>query len=182
MAESDQALLAAMGRGSRKAFEQIYLRYKDDLLTVSVWLLGDRSLAEDVLQDVFVSLAGRAGRIRLRRTLKGYLLASCVNKARDIMGRNVRAQQARQTAGADPVTPPGPMQTAICNEQATHLRAAVSDLPVEQRQVVALRIHGQLKFREIARLLAIPANTAQSRYRYALATLKSKLVEQGVER
>ena len=59
MTDSDQVLLAAVARGDKKALEQIYLMYKDDLLTLSVWLLGDsrgRGLAEDVLHDVFVPL------------------------------------------------------------------------------------------------------------------------------
>ena len=54
---------------------------------------------------------------------------------------------------------------------------AVALLPPEQREVLTLRIHGELKFREIASLLNISENTAESRYRYALSALRKTLAE-----
>jgi DNA-directed RNA polymerase specialized sigma24 family protein len=56
----DASLLTAAAGGDRRAFERIYLEYKDDLLTLAALMLGDRQAAEDVLHDVFVSLARRS--------------------------------------------------------------------------------------------------------------------------
>ena len=55
--------------------------------------------------------------------------------------------------------------------------AALASLPDEQREVVILHIHGELKFREIAEMLGVSSNTAQSRYRYALSALRKLLAE-----
>jgi DNA-directed RNA polymerase specialized sigma24 family protein len=87
MADRDKALLAAVARGEGKALEQIYLRYKDDLLTLSAWMLCDINQAEAVLHDVFVSLARKAGQVQLTGPLKNYLCTSCLNRARDMLRR-----------------------------------------------------------------------------------------------
>lgn len=58
---------------------------------------------------------------------------------------------------------------------------ALEKLPPEQREVIALHVHGQLKFREIAEMLDISINTAQSRYRYALISLRTRIVDTDVK-
>jgi RNA polymerase sigma-70 factor (ECF subfamily) len=52
------------------------------------------------------------------------------------------------------------------------LQSALRDLPVEQREVITLRVWGQMTFDELATTLGIPAKTAESRYRYGLSKLK----------
>ena len=68
---------------------------------------------------------------------------------------------------------------SLARASATILRA-VAALPEAQREVVVLRVHGRLKFREIAELLEVSINTVQSRYRYALSALRSALTREGV--
>jgi len=62
-------------------------------------------------------------------------------------------------------------------ELSQAIQAALAALPTEQREVITLRVWGELTFAEIAQVLGIPANTAASRYRYGLATLR-KLTQQ----
>lgn len=59
------------------------------------------------------------------------------------------------------------------------LAAAVDQLPVEQREVLVMKIWNELTFAEIATVLGISGNTAASRYRYALAALKKALLSHG---
>jgi RNA polymerase sigma factor (sigma-70 family) len=169
----DASLLAAAAGGDRRAFERIYLAYKDDLLTLAALMLGDRQAAEDVLHDVFVSLARRIDRLSLNGSLKGYLLTSCANRARDLLRRRgVRPTPVDVLEIAVFVDPANAAEVA---EETARAVAALTRLPDEQREVVTLRIHGQFTFREVARLLEIPINTAKSRYRYALSTLRKEL-------
>ena len=183
MIDTEQALLAAMAGGDKNAFNKVYLEYKDDLLTVLVWLLKDRAMAEDVLHDVFVSLAQRARLVKLRGTLRNYLVTSCLNRARSLMRRRGKGEALTRKA----VCPQysiidDPIEEAIINEECGRVVTALASLPEEQREVVTLHIHGQLTFREIAELLAISINTVQSRYRYALSSLKTMFVRRkGVE-
>ena len=66
-----------------------------------------------------------------------------------------------------------PSDVAISHEIGAKLDAALAELPDEQREVIVLRLQGDLPFREIARLNEISINTALSRYRYGLEKLRS---------
>ena len=182
MTNRDQALLAAVARGDRNALEQIYLTYKDDLLTLSVWLLGDDALAEDVLHDVFVALARKAGRLKLNGRLKNYLCVSCLNRCRDIMRQQKRQAMTNHDLSRSLSSVTDSAVAAVQEEQSRRLAAALGSLPAGQREVVGLRIYGQMKFREIAEATAVSVNTVHSRYRYALSALQAALVDEGARR
>jgi RNA polymerase sigma-70 factor (ECF subfamily) len=62
-------------------------------------------------------------------------------------------------------------------ERRAAVEAALRQLPAEQREVVVLKIWGELSFPQIASTLEVPVNTAASRYRYALARLRATLSE-----
>jgi len=66
-------------------------------------------------------------------------------------------------------------------EEGLALEAALRQLPVEQREVVVLRVWGQLTFQEIAVAQEVPSNTVASRYRYGLAKLRDILKPHGVD-
>jgi RNA polymerase sigma-70 factor (ECF subfamily) len=67
-------------------------------------------------------------------------------------------------------------------DEAARVARALAEIPGEQREVAVLKVYGQLKFREIADTLGIPMNTAQSRYRYALAALRKRLAPENADR
>ena len=70
------------------------------------------------------------------------------------------------------------MTTAPVEIEDEALAAAVAALPIEQREVIALKIDGDLTFAEIAAVIGISANTAASRYRYALEKLRAALAKE----
>ena len=172
---TDQAQLADIARGDRSALEQLYLAYKDDILTLAVWMLGNQSAAEDVLHDVVVSIAKNAPNIRLKGPLKHYLMRAATNRCRDLMRQKKLDTLPTEQLIPDPSPDSYPLNTLHAAEQHQRLDSAVRHLPAEQRQVITLRIHGRMRFRQIAQLLEISINTAQSRYRYALKTLQRTL-------
>jgi DNA-directed RNA polymerase specialized sigma24 family protein len=67
----DKTLVWKFNRGSRDALQRIYEKFKNDLVGLAMTLLRDRSLAEDVVHDVFVAFARKAGQFSLSGTLKG---------------------------------------------------------------------------------------------------------------
>jgi len=171
----DKILVWKFNRGSKDALRRIYEKYKDDLLGLAITLLRDRSLAEDVVHDVFVSFAGAVGTFHLSGTLKGYLSTCVANSARD---RN-RLRSGRD-AGPDVVeaagsNSDGPLEHAIGCEESDQLKDLLARLPYEQREVIVLHLHHEMRFREIAKSLGISINTVQSRYRYGLDKLRSIL-------
>ena len=183
MKQHDATLLAAAGNGDVDAFEQIYRVHKDDMITAAMCVLGgDGAAAEDVLHDVFIALAKRAGRLQLRDSLRNYLLTSCINRARDILRRRVRTHDLTDGLVDERSEGMDPSGVAHLSEESARLLETLALLPVEQREVVTLHIHGQMKFREISQILGISINTAKSRYRYALAALRTMLADKEMDK
>ena len=183
MAE-DWELVERLRRGDRDALRSIYLKFKDDLLTLACCMLADRSDAEDCLHDLCVTLAANATRLRPDGNLKGYLVTAMANRCRDRLRKRKRVQQT--TAAGDhavgdelPVSP-DPIAKIIEREETCQLYYAITTLPAEQRIVITLRLHGDMTFEQIAEQMGVSNNTVRSRYRYGLDKLRSFL-DVGVE-
>ncbi len=172
----DRLLLWKFKRGSRDAFRLIYEKYADDLLTLAANFLGDKVGAEDDVQDVFISFVESIEKFRLTGRLKGYLATCVANRSRDYIRRNKRRQaiaviEPEQTTSDTK----SPVQLVVRSEQLQKLGRALTELPYEQREAIVLRLHGDLRFRQIAKFKNISINTAQSIYRYVLDKLRSIL-------
>ncbi len=168
----DRHLLKRLRCGDADALRMIYEKYKDDLLTVAVSLLSDVHTAQDCLQDVFVGFAANSKKLNAQRNLKGYLLSCIVNRARDQWRKNT-APPMQQLADSDyKSSQAGPVKQLIDGQQRAIVFGALVKLPLEQREVVALRLQGDMTFRQIARLQGESINTAQSRYRYGIEKLR----------
>ncbi len=172
----DRLLLWRFKCGSRDAFGAIYDKYAGDLLTLAANLLGNGSTAEDVVQEVFISFVKSVDEFRLRGSLKSYLSTCVANRARDY----IRQKKRRPTVAVNEASQmtsdaKSPIQLVICTEELQKLKQAITHLPYEQREAIVLRLHGDLRFRQIAKLQNISIKTAQSRYRYGLDKVRSLL-------
>ena len=171
----DELLKWKFKRGSKDALRRIYEKYLNHLLTLAMALLNDAGRAEDVVHDVFVSFAGSAKDFKLGGNLKSYLTTCVMNRARDRIRAKRRGPMPLDNAEALNSNLNGPDHAIICNEESKRLNRAIAQLPNEQREVIALRIKGEMKFREIAKLHDVSVNTIQGRYRYGLDKLRSIL-------
>jgi RNA polymerase sigma-70 factor (ECF subfamily) len=172
----DRRLLWRLKRGDRDALRLIYEQHESDLLTLAANLLHDPATAEDVVQDVFIALVRSVPRLELRRTLRAYLATAVANRVRDHCRGKSRRRLARIEDAAQVVAGcHGPVQMVIDDEQMRRLRSAVKELPYEQREVIMLRTHADMKFREIAEHQNVTIKTALSRYQYGLNKLRSIL-------
>ena len=168
----DKILIWRFRRGSREALERIYCKYEALLLTVGAAILGDPASAEDVVHDVFVTLAQSPEKIRLDGSLKHFLAVCVANRARD----RLRARKDGVPVDDIEFLVPGGQQPEVLAAQQEDLHlawAGLAQLPAEQREVVVLHLTAGLRFRQIAATLGISINTAQSRYRYGLEKLRS---------
>lgn len=169
----DRLLLVRLRRGDSRALERIFEKYEQDLISLAGSLLDDANVAEDVVQDVWVSFARAARTLTIRQNLKGYLLTSVANRIRDVY----RGNRHRQTVDLDEVGPVpnyegSPLSMTIKTEQLETLRKSIVKLPYAQREVLILRVQANLSFRRIAALQQVSLSTAQSRYRYGLQRLR----------
>jgi RNA polymerase sigma-70 factor, ECF subfamily len=171
----DELLKWRFKHGSRPALQRIYEKYLNRLLTLAMAFLNDASAAEDVVHDVFVSLAESADSFKLAGNLKSYLTSCVVNRARDRI--RARRRGPAQLGGTEPIASAsdGPDRSIICTEESQQLNHVLAQLPDEQRQVIALHLKGDMKFRDIASLHGVSINTVQGRYRYGLNKLRTML-------
>ncbi len=130
--------------------------------------------AEDVVQEAFV----RFWRSRSSAADPAAYLFACVrNCARDRVRGEVRRVK-REAAVATPEAEPAFAAPVEQAERVAAIEAALRGLPEEQREVLVMKIWGGLTFVQIGTALAIAANTAGSRYRYALERLRKELAEE----
>lgn len=178
MAE-DRELVERLCQGDRDALQRIYVKYKDDLLTIASCMLARRADAEDCLHDVIVSLVTGSVRIRRDGNLKGYLVTAIANRARDLLRKRSRRNPAGETAGrtTDEIVgkAANPAAAMTVREESQRLHTAIAALPPEQRTVITLHLHGEMTFQEIAQQEGVSNNTIRSRYRYGLDKLRSSL-------
>jgi len=172
----DRRLLKRLKRGDREALRLIYEKHEGDLLTLAANLLRDPATAQDVVQDVFLGLVRSAPRLELRRTLRAYLATAVANRVRDHYRKQAREQFVNlDDADHVPAGSDGPVQMVIRSDEVQRLRAAVEELPYEQREVLMLRVQTGLKFREIAAHQGVSLKTVISRHQYGLDKLRSML-------
>ena len=145
------------------------------LLFARQWL-PCRADAEDVVQEAFV----RFWRSRQRANDPTAYIFACVKRCALDWQRSHRRRSRREEAIArregDTLFLPAIEQ----DERRRSIEAALNTLPEEQREVLVLKIWGELSFPQIAVALSIAVNTAASRYRYALAKLRQQLAEEPI--
>jgi RNA polymerase sigma-70 factor (ECF subfamily) len=160
----DKLLIWRCKRGSRAAFRRIYEKYESDLRTLAANLLDDKSAAEDVVHDVFVSLLHVVDKLELRSSLAGYMKTCVANRSRDYVRRRKLQAASNNDAEQVKLSDDGPVHLVIKSEALQKLGSAMSQIPYEQREAIVLRLHGQMKFRTIAKLQNVSIKTAHSRY------------------
>lgn len=151
-------------RSATDALALLYDRFAPGLFRTACGLLGNAADAEDVVHDVFVALAGSRTRLPAIVDARSYLFVALRRAAARRAVR--RTPELLSDIVADPRQPP---------ERDDQLELALARLPPEQREVVVLKIDGELTFAELAAVLGISPNTAASRYRYAMEKLRVDL-------
>jgi RNA polymerase sigma-70 factor (ECF subfamily) len=160
-------------RLAREDVARLYTEHGGLLLGYACALLGDRSTAEDVVQQVFSRVL--RGDIALRGAPVAYFCRAIRNAVLNHRRTKSREVELDEHATGWLEAPRGLEELGLAIEEALQY------LPEEQREVVVLRVWGQLTFQEIAETLEAPANTVASRYRYGLAKLRNLLQPLGVD-
>jgi RNA polymerase sigma-70 factor (ECF subfamily) len=127
--------------------------------------------AEDIVQDAFVRFWRKEHSIENR----ALLFATVRSVALDLLRRDARRARREANAALEVEQSTQP-EFDFDDPSQNELAAAVDRLPVEQREVLVMKIWNELTFAEIGQALSISQNTAASRYRYALAALKKNFV------
>jgi RNA polymerase sigma-70 factor (ECF subfamily) len=172
----DKVLIFKFKRGCNDALRRIYEKYRNDLLKLAIVMTNDINTAEDVVQDVFVNFARSIDTIKPHGNLKQYLMTSVANRIknrlRDISRHPTCCDENLDKQLADP---DNPERWAILSEQLQLISNAMTKIPLEQRQAIALHLQGDMTFRQIAKIQDASVNTIQGHYRYGIKKLRTLL-------
>ncbi len=184
----EEALLAAFLVGDDEAFGALVKRHERLVLSLVRRYARDPDDARDLCQRTFLR-AFEAARRALRHAPRGggavpfrrWLIRIAVN-----LGKNHLRDRTRfRAVGLDDVgdeklgsTPPVSTAELERAERAAQVKAAVLTLPRRQREVLTLRVDGELSFADIAETLGITENAARVSFHYALQKLRARLAEE----
>lgn len=176
--DEDRSLLRRMADGDQAALAALYDRYGAPAFGIAVKICNNRALAEDVVQEAFLSVWQRAGRFDPDRgTAAAYLFAAVHNKAVDV----VRHEESMRRRGGDAGDFPAETDAETVVEAAwlgvrrQEVRAAVARLSPAQREALELAYFEGLTYSEVAGKLGIPLGTAKTRLRDGMIRLRALL-------
>lgn len=179
-------LMARAALGDRNAFESLYRHTAPQLFAVVLRIQRDRALAEELLQEVYVSVWRALGGFNAAQAQPMTWLASIArNRAIDSL-RRAQAQPRTQSLDDDgddgdnpaaslPDDKPGPLALLAQASDARELQQCMQALSAPQRQSVALAFYDGLSHAEVAAQLREPLGTVKSWVRRALQSLKGCL-------
>ncbi len=179
---SDDALLRLIARSRHEALSELYDRYSRLVFSLALNAVGDYAVAEEITQDVFVRVWEKAYTYRVEQAKVTTWLTSITRyRAIDIIRRRqVRPEQNSVqwedlTPNQTPAASSDPEAQAELALEKHRLLTAISALPNEQRQALALAFFQGLSHREIAEQLGEPLGTVKTRIRLAMHKLREAL-------
>ena len=180
--EIDDATLVERSRdGDLEAFNQIVRRYQLRVYNLAARILGDRTAAEDVAQDTFVSAYKALARFRggsLRAWLLRIASNQCYDRLRSAKRRPEQSlDEALESPGFHvPSRDPSPEQQAIGRELHDHVQRAILGLPFDQRNTIMLVDVQGLSYQEAAEAMDVSMGTVKSRLSRARAAVRDALM------
>ena len=178
---TDEELIADLGRGDAEALGLLYDRYRRLAMAVAYRILEDAGAAEDCLQDAFLQVwRNHASYHSERGSVKSWLLTIVRNAAIDRhRGKEGRARQDRPIDEVEYLLGENddPHAQAVEHLQAEQIKAAIEQLPEEQREAITLAFFNGLTHQEIAERTGAPLGTVKGRMRLGLRKMRQQLVD-----
>lgn len=175
----DAALVGLVREGDGRALEDLYVRYGRPCFSLARRILGDQQLAEDVVQEVFLSLWKDASRYDPSRGgFATWLLSMTHHKAVDVVRREENQRKRRAAADAQDATAeplPAPDEEAWTTLRRERVLASLAVLPPAQRNALRLAYFGGYTQREIAGLTDTPLGTVKTRMLAGMRKMRDSL-------
>jgi RNA polymerase sigma-70 factor (ECF subfamily) len=172
----DAQLMLNYARGENDAFEQLYVKYKDELFRFFLRQCGNQALAEELYQDVWVRIIDARQRYEPKAKFRTWLY----HIAHNILIDHYRKPTEEEQPEIDEVPsarPDNPEAIISGQEKLDRYRAMIRTLPDEQREVFLLKEESGMSLQDITQITGDNFETVKSRLRYAVNKLKQALEE-----
>ena len=179
---ADEELMPLIGAKDAEAFEVFYDRHGGIAYSLAYRIVGERTVAEDVTQEAFVSIWRSGGRYdRTRGSVRSWTLGIVRNRAIDTV-RSKSASPPKLSFDPDTILEQRESgdrtdAEALRRETADEVREALDRLPGEQSKVIQLAYFGGFSQSEIPSMLSLPLGTVKGRMRLALEKIRTEIVE-----
>jgi RNA polymerase sigma factor (sigma-70 family) len=181
----DSQLVELVAQKDAGALEALYDRYGRPAYSLARRILTEETLAQDVVQEVFLSLWRDARRFDAGRgTVATYLLSMTHHRAVDVVRReeNLRRWRTSDEGLELEPDPKARVEDEVeASERRAEVRAALGELPAAQREAVALAYFGGYTQREVAALVGVPLGTVKTRMAAGMRKMRQALQDAGTE-
>ncbi|MFH0963209.1 MAG: sigma-70 family RNA polymerase sigma factor [Planctomycetota bacterium] len=172
-------LLERVAEGDKRAFEILFSIHQARFLAVAEAITGNRSSAEDAVQEAFVRVLRFAADADGRKDPSAWLFRICVNCAKDEVARR-RGRRGWEELRGDLTRTESfgaPEAAAMAEEERELVTEEIRRLRPDLRTVLTLRFTADLSYEQIAGVLGVPLGTVQSRLHSAVGELREAVAQ-----
>ena len=179
---SDSCLISLYKKGNEEALSSLFERHKSRIFTTVFFIVKDRYVAEDILQEVFIKTINVIKNKKYNEQGKflPWILRVAHNMAIDNFRKEKRNPKITLADGSDifnclKFSESTDDNETLSKDSKKYLKKMILRLPDKQREVLVMRLYMNMSFQEIAKETSVSINTALGRMRYALLALRKKI-------
>ena len=180
---TDEELAMSYVSGNNKAFDLLLERNQSRLFSYILFIVHDRSMAEDLFQETFVKIISKLheGKYSSSGKFVSWMLRIAHNAVMDWYRRQKNEKTMEVYNGDSTSVLDANIENHFVKEQVLRdVQRMMNLLPITQREVVFMRFYQNLSFKEIAELTNVSINTALGRMRYAVMNMRRMAAANGV--
>jgi len=178
----DGTLLKSIAAGDKFAMQVLFQRHSVRVYRFVLRLIGNESLAEEIVSEVFLNVWRQAGTFEAKCQVTTWLLAITRFKALSALRRRKDVGLDDEAANAIEDTSDDPEVVVQKKDTSDALRKCLTSLSPEHREIVDLVYYHEKSVEEVAEIVGIPENTVKTRLFYARKKLAELLKAAGIER
>lgn len=181
LADNDQLLFQQMKNNEEEGFRALFQQYSRPLKTEAYFRLKDLQLAEDVVQEFFLTLWEKRHQINIERSVKYFFYQSVRNRCNDMLDKQeVYSRKTREyaAAGEEYIYPPLPEFIPAAGKNISYYMSA---LPPQASRIFHMIVIENKKKREVAAQMAVSVNTVKSQLTRAISILRKRFGGDGLQ-
>jgi len=179
---SDEALVQLIATGDKKALQLLFARHNVRVFRFVLRFMGDESVAEDLVSEVFFDVWRQADRFESRSQVSTWLMAIARNKALSVLRRRTTEELDEEVAEFIEDPADNPEVTMQKTQRSAILQNCLAQLSPAHREIVDLVYYHEKTIDEVAEIIGVPQNTVKTRMFYARKRIAELMAAKGIER